>query len=273
MVAIWDFDDPDYFTTERMQSISDICGGSGTLSLSPEVIISTLKQILGRVREFRIVRFFLAVVIFCAVLAGKKRYCPILAAGLFFIIILGEYWYLVNLHRVYWRAEYGIWVCAGLLLLELCLYEPAPVRIRHAAESAALALILLLCLKSGYSLWNQFALTKNYKIVNSDRTTLDPFFEAVKDKPEHFYMGDTKTFAPEETLPEIYSVDKRYKDYFKNYSRLGGWFTASPFSRAILGDYQIRNSMESLAFDDRVLLADAGAEAPMVSQGVAPWQL
>lgn len=246
------FDDPDFFTTDRLRAISKtIRSGESAHKTSAFLAGEVLGQVAHRTLMFRICMIFwgilLAVLIF-----SQNVIFKLLSLGTA-LGILGEYYCLARIARMVWRVEYGIWLAAVLLLSGTFVLLYGMKWDRRKLNMILLIFASLLVLRDAYRLFSVFSTEKQYSIAGREGTHYE-FFSEIKDD-SIFYLGDGYVFMAGEWAKNIYDIDRSYEGYFSRFSSLGDWDTGSPPVVEKLAFAGIPNPIRALAEHGDVRLA------------------
>ncbi len=252
------FDDPEFFTKERMEQISKICGGADRgVKFDAASFKAALSYMAERTATFRVCILFWAVLLFIILIVrnGFLSIQAILFAG----GIFGEYLFLVGRARIVWRVEFGIWLSALLLCcVSVVLFAEKRWDYRWL-QYLVFAAAMILMIRNTASLWHVFSEEKHYRIAGEEGKSYSFFRETGQD--DIFYLGDGYVFMAGDWARNLFDIDEDYRDFFEQFSSLGDWDSHSPPILEKLERHGISNPFRALLTDGvRLASDDEGAE-------------
>ena len=256
MLAMGMTNDPDVFTEDFMQTVRDIVVDvrDQRLRMNAKVLTGSVQWMLNAISGKMIPLVFL--VLLLIILIRGDRTDAYLFSSFMFLIWL-QYYYLTCLGRVIWRAEIAVWIFPTLMALYTVLRW-----IRRQAESKEIkrvqdfkgivvsVLSILLILLSLISVFREQKGGHIFKEADFESETI----ALIRNAGYGFMAAGGFYFSGNCGAENIFSIDKRYTDYYVNTAYIGGWPVPSPVSSVKQREYGIENLFRALYERDDVCL-------------------
>lgn len=252
MLKDWNFNDPERFDINTLQALvkmqredkAEARHEKGIFhqvaGLANEIGSKAVDLPVGRV-------MVLALVLFLLLCAPRNLW----HAGVIVISTVALYGYLYLIGRIVYRAEYGIWLCAAVLLL-YCFDE---TRLHlHSIRRSVLRKLLL-----GYTI---MLVVSNFTYLRDNWKKIDKVFEpnmehavsAMSADTDHVYLLDVLSFN--EIDNGFSPFEARPKGLFHNIIFLGGWSTNAPYTLQVERQNGVTNPYRDVIDSDKLLIVD-----------------
>ena len=225
MIHHWMFNDPETFNEENLRKLEQIGKeheNQGIISLS--ALKNTIKEFLSRFNN-RSVAGLLVVIILLTLTVGDRWL--IIQNLMLFGLAFSEYYYLILKGRFFWRVEVIIWLAAVLICgfsltdylskkrdTEIVQKDAETDKKKKCITYGAFAVILFLFI------FVKSEVLDNSRFTNGDSKYED--FQAVRNADAHFIMYNVADYGMLMGAKDIFDIDRKYADYYKNITEMGG---------------------------------------------------
>ena len=252
MLRGWCFNDPERFTLETLQELVEMQKEDKAQQRQEE---GPLHRLVGFFNELgskavdlpvgRLTVF--ALVLFLLLCAPKNLW----QLGAILLSTLMMYGYLYLIGRVIYRAEYGIWLCAAVLLA-YC-FDETRLHLKQLKRSVLRKLLV------GYTV---MLVVCNFTYLRNTWRSIDKQFEpnmeqivsTMSEDLQHVYLLDVLTFNDIDNGYNPFAA--RPKGLFHNILFLGGWSTNAPYTLQVARQNGIVNPYREVIDSDRLLIVD-----------------
>ena len=255
MLEKWIFNDPDYFSVEKMEQIVAIKQAAPRYRIDGYILGQMILNIERAFTRFYIPFAFVGLGIIALLL---RKWKALGLWGALAVCIFLEYWHLCCVNRVVYRVVFGVWAVPVCVLFAYIAMNTEK-EIKWLSGALCVALGILTCVFVIRNAVN-FTSAKNGSVTDNAKAATEQFIDAINEREDGFYLGDTDTFLTM-IRGTPFRVDSDYAGFYRNFAFIGGWTVTSPIGDYYLKERGIDNAMQALFKRDDVFLVDnSGSE-------------
>ena len=287
MFMNWSFADPEKFSKETLTEMSKMKEKTGLLSelsLSPEVIVQSVRQIFLYYSDYFLLMDIYTISLVVYLLFAKKKdwIIALLNVGL----LLGYTWYLTCMDRIINRVTFGLVLSAAVFMLyhlfnteyrEFKLpwkkrtdltneneteetdadISPARILRQNSVWKRLLAGAVVCSVVVGFPMHIQaFEQGENAFFSN----TYEELLKYTQKNSDILFVADRPSISRivvESTMSPLFTSDENESD---NITYLGGWFVGTPVNKLPLQKFGYTNAFRAMAQEENIRLIDASEE-------------
>lgn len=252
MLKDWNFNDPERFDLATLQALVKMQQEDKTQDRHERglfrQIVGIANELGSKAVDLPVGRLTaLALVLFLLLCAPHNLW----QAGAILFSTVTLYSYLCLIGRVIYRAEYGIWLCAAVLLL-YCFDE---TRLHLKSLKRSLLRKLLIGYTAMLVIGNFTYLRDNWKKVDKEfEPNMEHVVSTMSADTDHVYLIDVLSFN--EIDNGFSPFEARPKGLFHNILFLGGWSTNAPYTLQVARQNNITNPYRDVIDSGRLLIVD-----------------
>lgn len=240
MLKTWTFDDPDFFSTEKLNEISEI---RTKVEYNKDSFKGTIKYMATETVSNPLV--LPTVILFLMILYSKDKKNTLRVIPFLLLIIL-EYFYLYTAGRIVKRVEFVIWISSFLSLATLQLESKKKWSLDSLLLTATLSLFLVFPTYRDYTLKN-----KREKVAEESYV-----LDKLSNDKDNLYLIDISTSGKLSSNSQFDPFQNIEKNYFSNIISLGGWLTNHPQKLDSLKKYGVENPLKDAIDSDFIYVVD-----------------
>ncbi|SCY16864.1 hypothetical protein SAMN02910451_01592 [Butyrivibrio hungatei] len=253
----WMWNDTEVFSLDKVRQIQII--GKDTrvsnLRFDPDIFAQTFEEIQKTstlsVLPYVLLGLLLLTVALCIF---SKSYLHLAASLVCVITAYGELYYLLNMRRAIWRAEFGVWFVPIVFLTMFATVLPKP-ELKSTGKKRILGIVMAVIAVVTLFSWQKNYLDysrRSYLQVSDSDVERHNEIDSLAKSNGYYVVSVMRMVVGMCGAKNIFEIDKKYDGWFDNILFDGGWLLPSPIGLYSFNKNGVSTSAAALVDRDDV---------------------